>query len=159
MEQNAFMAINTMLGELDPKCPDPDVRMKLFERVCDGQPPQAIQEAAWNFLSGEADLTGRMTSRVFAKEVKRVAGLLPYRNRKAELPAPEPARTKGASPYEIGLAKMERDFEGYKLAAKNIALHVFNERAREGKYPPGTRWQAGRVYVPDSVRTQATESA
>lgn len=97
------------------------------------------------------------SSESFAAEARKVQAKMPVRT--TALPAPGYRTEKGKSPYEIGITKMERDYEGYKLEAKNIALHVFNERALAGEYPPGTRWQAGRVYVPDNVRTQAKESA
>lgn len=163
LSQKDILAIATTYNSFADNFEDKEMRLRTLEKLLVGVSSEAVCEAAQRFCSGE--VKGQSTRKAptvpeFVQEAKRIQrDVLPYRNRRSELPAPEPTRTKGSSPYEIGIAKMERDFEGYTLLKKNIALHVFNERARAGEYPPGTRWQAGRVYVPDSVRTQATESA
>lgn len=82
---------------------DPDVFSASVERAVSNLPSEAIAEAAQRFTAGLVSgqhKTFAPSVAEFASEARRIAELMPYRNR-PQLPAPRYYRPRGPAPFEI----------------------------------------------------------
>lgn len=153
LDQSSLQALIAMNNAFTLGGEDATLRMHTLDQFLyrENISREAICEAAQRFCSGE--VKGQSTRKAptvpeFVQEAKRIhREVLPYRNRQA-LPAPEYEPVKGQSPHEVFHGKLAVDYQNYELVDTKVSLDEWNYRNYCKKYPVGTRWQVGRVYVP-----------
>lgn len=159
MEQTAYHEMTRMLDSFPQTSGNPDMTVSAYELAVDGLPPTAIIEASQRFISGlvegQSDDFAPAAPR-FAKEVRRIADLLPYRGKSISKPRPyfyqEP---KAGEKVRMGfkLAVLSASFGRANGADMVMEAH---KRGLEDMIALGQSWG---VPVPDELWAQLGKTA
>jgi hypothetical protein len=159
MDQKAYLAITAMLNAFPQGSGNPDLTLRTYEAVLRDVTPAAVIEAAQRFTGGDVpgqSKTFAPSTAEFTQEAKRIASLLPYRNRPA-LPAPS-ADTWRPHPKE------DRVRMGFKMSVLSAGIGLgrvddvakANDSGLEDLIALGQKWG---VPVPEELWQQVNKAA
>lgn len=117
MEQRAYLAMTAMLNAFPQTAGNADLTLRTFEAVLRDVSPQAVIEASERFTAGKVEgqnPTFAPSTAEFAREARRIADLIPYRNM-PRLPA---RKDHSWSPQP----KEARVRMGFKMAVLSAAI-------------------------------------
>lgn len=154
MDQKAFLAITAMLNGFPQGNANPDLTMATFEAALRDVTSQAVIEAAQRFTCG--DVTGQ--SRTFApsiaefvQEARRIADLIPYRDR-PRLPPPS-HRPGPLAPFQVTQQRLRAENEHLPVLFEDVSYDRWRKLSADRQVPVGAKWVAalGIVYGPAPI--------
>lgn len=164
MNQTAYQEITKMLNAFPQSAADIRALLLTYDQALTGVTDQAITEAAQRFTCGDVQGQSRTFApsiAEFVQEARRVASMLPYRNRPA-LPRPTDPE------HDPGFRRDDRKTRirmGFKMAVLSASFGVkdgadmvaeANGRGLEDLIALGQRWS---VPVPDELWQQIERAA
>ncbi|TGR82327.1 hypothetical protein EN866_34855 [Mesorhizobium sp. M2D.F.Ca.ET.223.01.1.1] len=144
MDQQASLAVSVMLNSFRQTSADPDVLIRTFGSVLDGQSPAIIIETAKRYSSGEVEGASDQfapTPAEFAKEVRRRAELKADIGRQRSLPAPR-YFPGPLAPFQIRQEKRRAENADRPVIEAHAPLDRFIALSRSKQLPVGAIWVA-----------------
>ena len=144
MDQQASLAVSVMLNSFRATSADPDVLLRTFATILDGQPPSIIIETAKRYSAGEVDGASDQyapTPAEFAKEVRRRAALKADLAKPRSLPLPRYFPGPKA-PFQVRQEKRRTEYADRPVIEANVPLDRFIAMSRAKQLPIGSVWVA-----------------
>jgi hypothetical protein len=138
-----------MLNSFRATSADPDVLLRTFASVLDGQQPSIIIETAKRYSSGDVDGASDQyapTPAEFAKEVRRRAALKEdIAKSRPRLPSPHTG-----APWHIRQEKARTKYRDCPIIKENVSYDEFRRMSAAREVPVGGAWVAAvaTVYGP-----------
>lgn len=160
MDQQASLSISVMLNSFRATSADPDVLLRTFATILDGQPPSVIIETAKRYSSGEVEGASDQyapTPAEFAKEVRRRAALKADIAKPRSLPAPR-YFPGPLAPFQVRQEKRRAEYADRPVIEANVPLDRFIAMSKAKQLPTGAVWVATMgILGPAPKQQQAAE--